>query len=140
MAEQPVCTCGSSETEQGGKKRIIFACSGASNTGQLSNEAAVRLTNEGYGTIACTASLAIQTPPVMKKTKEADEVVIIDGCPVGCAKEIAERAGIRPDQYIIVTEEGIKKSGNLELPEEEIEKIVSAAWERKGITEKPEKA
>ncbi len=127
----PRCTCTASEPE-GGTKRIIFACAGASNVGQLSNEAAVRLTKEGYGNIACTASLAIGTPSIKKKIEEADEVIVIDGCPVGCARQIAEQAGVTPTQVIVVTDLSIAKGGSLDLAEEDAETVVSAAWEGKG--------
>ena len=132
MTEQtvPRCTCGGGAEPEGGTKRIIFA--GASKAGQLSNEAAVWLTKEGYGNIACTASLAVSTPSIKKKVEEADEVVVIDGCPVGCARQIVERAGIAPDQEIVVTALGIEKGGSLDLSEEDVETVVSAAWEGRG--------
>ncbi len=137
MAEQniPRCACESGIEPEGGTKRIIFACAGASKAGQLTNEAAVQLTKEGYGNIACTASLAVGTPSIKKKVEVADEVIVIDGCPVGCARQIAERAGITPDQEIVVTDLGIEKGGGLDLPEEDVERVVSAAWEGKGRTE-----
>jgi hypothetical protein len=70
-----------------------------------------------------------------KKVEEADEVVVIDGCPVGCARQIAERAGVVPDQGIVVTDLGIEKGGSLDLSEEDVETVVSAAWEGKGRAE-----
>ncbi|MCK9299687.1 MAG: DUF2703 domain-containing protein, partial [Methanoculleus sp.] len=84
---------------------------------------------------ACTASLAVGMPSIKKKVEAADEVVVIDGCPVGCARQIAEKAGITPDQEILVTDFGIGKGGSLDLPEEDVETVVSAAWEGKGRTE-----
>jgi len=130
VADQPTCTCGGGEAA--GPKRIIFACSGASNVGELSNAAAVALTNEGFGNKACTASLAIRTPSVMKKVEDADGIVVIDGCPVECAGKIAAGAGIEPDQHIVVTELGITKIGDMTVHEDELETVVSAAWEGKG--------
>ena len=59
MAEQqPTCSCGANEP-----KRIIFPCAGQANVGQLTNLAALQLTEEGYGNIACLALIAI---PVQK--------------------------------------------------------------------------
>lgn len=138
MTEQniPRCACESGIETEGGTKRIIFACAGASKAGQLTNEAAVQLTKEGYGNIACTASLAVSTPSIKKKVEAADEVVVIDGCPVGCARQIVERAGIAPDQEIVVTDLGIEKGGGLDLSEEDVETVVSAAWEGKGKAER----
>ena len=137
MTEQtiPRCTCGGGVEPEGDTKRIIFACAGASKAGQISNEAAVQLTKEGYGNIACTASLAVSTPSIKKKVEAADEVIVIDGCPVGCARQIAERAGVAPDQEIVVTDLGIEKGGGLDLCEEDVERVVSAAWEGKGRAE-----
>ena len=111
------CTCGDAPA---GKKRIIFSCSGASNVGELSNAAAVALTKEGFGSKACTASLAVKTPSVMKKAKDADEIVVIDGCPVACAGQIAENAGVDVDQYIVITKLGIKKTGDMDIVEDDL--------------------
>ncbi len=36
---------------------MILACSGGSNVGQLSNQAAVELTREGYGKMFCLAGI-----------------------------------------------------------------------------------
>lgn len=141
MAEQtvPQCTCGGGVEPAGGTRRIIFACAGASKAGQLTNEAAVQLTKEGYGKIACTASLAVGTPSIKKNVEVADEVVVIDGCAVGCARQIAERAGVTPDQEIVVTDLGIEKGGSLDLSEEDVETVVSAAWEGRGREKQEQK-
>lgn len=137
MGEIPGCTCGGPDVP-GVKKKIIFSCSGASNVGELSNAAAVNLTKEGFGSKACTASLAIETPSVMKKTEDADEIVVIDGCPVGCARQIAENAGVKIDQYLIVTKLGIKKIGDMDIVEDDLETVVSAAWEGKCVCQDDE--
>jgi uncharacterized metal-binding protein len=126
------CTCGCGGGEGDGKKRIIFACAGASNVGQITNIAAIQLSVEGFGSPACTAQLATGAGPVKRKCAEADEVVVLDGCPVACASKIAEAQGIKPDQTIIATEQGIAKTHDLDISEEEIEKVVCAAWEGKG--------
>jgi uncharacterized metal-binding protein len=124
------CDCGGGEGD--GKKRIIFACAGASNGGQITNIAAIQLSVEGFGSPACTAQLATGAAAVKRACAEADEVVVLDGCPVACASKIAAAQGITPDQAIVVTEVGIAKSHDLEISEEEIEKVVCAAWEGKG--------
>jgi len=129
VAEKQTCSCGCGAGERG-KNRIIFACAGASNTGQISNLAAVQLTDEGYGSLACTSLLAAGAANLTKMCRESDGVVIIDGCPNACASRIAEQKEITPDQHIIITELGIKKSGDRgNITDEEIETVVSRAWE-----------
>lgn len=107
---------------------------------ELSNEAAVRLTKEGYGKISCTTSLALSLPSIVKKAEAADEVIIIDGCKIGCARQIAERAGLTSDQEVVITELGIEKVGSLDLSEEDVETVVSAAWEGRGREKQEQKA
>lgn len=133
------CGCGCACGEGEGAKRILFACAGASNVGQITNLAAVQLAVEGFGSPACTAQLATGVGPVKTKCREADEVVILDGCPVACASKIAEAQGVVPDQVIIVTEEGVAKSHDLTIADDEIECIVSAVWEGKGKQGKEKK-
>lgn len=132
MAETPKCTCCGAEAT-GEKKRIIFSCSGASNVGELSNAASVKLTKEGFGNKVCTASLAIKTPSIMQKVEDAGEIVVIDGCPVSCAKRIADNSGVKVDQYVIITELGINKIGDMDILDEDLEKTVSAVKEGKSV-------
>ncbi|HOT94606.1 MAG TPA: putative zinc-binding protein [Methanoregulaceae archaeon] len=123
MTKIPTCTCG--ENEPG---RIIFPCAGQANTGQLSNLAAVELTEEGYGSIACVAKLAIGDEGLVKSAMNADEVVVIDGCPLQCAKKIALAQGVVPAQHVIVTDLGIGKGPSKSYTPDDIETVVSACW------------
>ncbi len=127
MAEIPTCSCGSNEP-----KRIIFPCAGQANTGQISNLAAIQLTEEGYGRIACVALLATGAETLIVNAKNAVEVVILDGCPMACAKKIADARGVMSGQHLIVTELGITKGPSKSYSEGDIETIVSACWRGEG--------
>ena len=109
MAEPAKCSCGANEP-----KRIILPCAGQANVGQLTNLAAIRLTEEGYGSIACVALLAIGSENLVANALNADEVVILDGCPMLCAKKIAGAPGVAAGQYLVMTELGVTK-GILEI-------------------------
>jgi len=130
MTDAPVCTCGQNE-----KKRIIFPCAGQANTGQITNLAAIQLTEEGFGSIACIALLATGSKGIIDNSKNADEVVALDGCPMNCAKKIAEAQGISVDQHLVMTELGITKGPSKSYINDDIEKIVSACWEGEGKAE-----
>ena len=129
MAEAPSCSCGQNE-----KKRIIFPCAGQANTGQLTNLAALQLTEEGYGSIACVALLAIGSENLVANAKNVEEVVILDGCPMLCAKKIADAQGVAAGQHIVVTELGIAKGPSKSYTSEDVEKVVSACWKGEGRT------
>ncbi|HOT02743.1 MAG TPA: putative zinc-binding protein [Methanolinea sp.] len=127
MAEIPTCTCGQDE-----KRRIIFPCAGQANTGQITNLAAIQLTEEGYGSIACASLLAIGSEGLVTNAKKADEVVVLDGCPMECARKIAESQGIVIRQHLVVTELGITKGPSKSYTADDIEKVVSACWAGEG--------
>lgn len=130
MAEEPTCSCGATDALT--VKRIIFPCAGVANVGQITNDTAIQLTEEGYGGAACVALLATGAEGLLKNIGSADEILILDGCPVQCAKTIAEDQNIPISQHIIVTDLGITKAGSREYTDDDVEVIVSAAWEGKG--------
>jgi len=127
MTENATCSCGANEP-----KRIIFPCAGQANVGQLTNLAAIQLTEEGYGNIACASLLAIGAEPLVSNAKKADEVVVLDGCPMLCGKKIAEAHGIIPGQHIVVTELGVEKGPSKSYSMQDVETVVSAAWRGEG--------
>ena len=137
MTETPTCSCGANEP-----KRIIFPCAGQANVGQLTNLAALQLTEEGYGSIACAALLAIGSENLIANAMKADEVVILDGCPMLCGKKIAGAQGIAAGQHLVLTEMGIAKGPSKSYTNDDIEKVVAACWKgegRKTESAKPEK-
>ncbi|MDH7509518.1 MAG: putative zinc-binding protein [Methanolinea sp.] len=127
MAEIPSCTCGQNE-----KKRIIFPCAGQANTGQITNLAAIQLTEEGYGSIACASLLAIGSEGLVTSAKKVDEVVVLDGCPMECARKIAESQGVPIGQHLVMTELGITKGPSRSYTADDIEKVVAACWAGEG--------
>ena len=127
MAEQATCSCGANEP-----KRIIFPCAGQANVGQLTNLAALQLTEEGYGSIACASKLAIGDEGLIANALNADEVVVLDGCPLQCVKKIAGAQGVPVGQYLVVTELGIAKGPSKTYTDADIEKIVAACWKGEG--------
>lgn len=114
-----------------GSNIMILACSGGSNVGQLTNQAAVELTQEGFGKMFCLAGIGAHLSGFVQSAKDVPEMVAIDGCPVGCAKAILEHAQIPVKGYLVLTEMGIEKNKEFKLKREEIEQVkaaVKSAW------------
>lgn len=129
MAESPSCTCAQNE-----KKRIIFPCSGVANVGQITNLASIQLADEGYGSTSCVALLATGAEALVAGARGADEVLILDGCPVLCAKKIADTQNVPVAQHIVVTDLGIEKGPSKSYTADDVEKVVSACWKGVGKT------
>jgi uncharacterized metal-binding protein len=108
---------------------MILACSGGSNVGQLSNQAAVELTREGFGKMFCLAGIGGHLSGFVQSAKDVSEMVAIDGCPVGCAKATLEHAEVPIKTYLVLTDLGIEKNKNFDLRPEEIQKVKAAVKE-----------
>ncbi|MEI7434610.1 MAG: putative zinc-binding protein [Methanomicrobiales archaeon] len=120
--QQSSCNCGSE-----GKTTIIYSCSGlGSNVGQLSNAAACRLTNEGFGSGSCLAGIGGSVEKLMGLGKAADRRIVIDGCPLACGKKIMVAQGLTIDDYVVITDLGIEKVPGPVFDECDLEMVVNA--------------
>lgn len=109
-----------------GNDVMILACSGGSNVGQLSNQAAIELTQEGFGKMFCLAGIGGQLSGFVQSARDVPFLVAIDGCPVGCAKAILEQARVPLNHYLVITEEGIEKNKNFNLERTDIDCVKTA--------------
>jgi uncharacterized metal-binding protein len=105
---------------------MILACSGGSNVGQLSNRAAIELTQEGFGKMFCLAGIGGHLGGFVQSAKDVPSMVAFDGCEVGCAKAILDHAEIPTKNYLVLTELGIEKNKDLKLKADDIQKVKAA--------------
>ncbi len=110
---------------------MILACSGGSNVGQLSNQAAIELTREGVGTMFCLAGIGGNLSGFVQSAVDVPKMVVMDGCQIGCAKAIFKEAGVDLRGHIVLTDLGIEKNKDFDLKPEDLAKVKEAA--RKAI-------
>ena len=121
MANQQSCGCG-------GGARLIFACSGAADVGEIADKAARKLTRDGAGRMFCTAGLGGRISGILKTTEAAEGVLAIDGCPLDCVKSSLEQAGFTAFKHLQVADLGLEK-GKSPATEESISKVAARAAE-----------
>ena len=105
---------------------MILACSGGSNVGQLSNQAAVTLTQEGFGKMFCLAGIGGHLNGFVQSAKDVPHLVIVDGCEQGCAKSIFEHLDIPLPNYVVITSLGIEKNKDFNLKQTELASVKQA--------------
>ena len=88
------CCCGDNKK----KTVLIYACSGGANVAEISDKAARQLMFEGQGSMFCLAGLGAGIQGMIQTAKDADVNLVIDGCPMDCAKKVFEKAGITKSQ------------------------------------------
>lgn len=111
------CDCNAAPT-------LIFACSGAADVGALADQAARQLAREGVGGMDCLAGVGGRVKPFMESAAQAGKILVIDGCPLDCARHTLEQAGFSATAHLRVTDLGLKK-GSSPVTEENIGKVVA---------------
>ena len=102
MADNKVCACSEAP-------RLIFACSGASNLGRISDLAARTLTKDGVGKMYCLAGIGGRVSGIIENTKAASRIFAIDGCDQDCAKKCLELAGFNQVEQLRLQDLGMEK-------------------------------
>jgi uncharacterized metal-binding protein len=89
--------------------KLIFACSGASDVGHLTDLAARALAKDGLGKMYCLAGIGGRVESMLATTHSAKKVLAIDGCPQNCARKTLELAGFTDFQHLKLAELGLAK-------------------------------
>ena len=106
-----------------GNRRLIYACSGCADVGEIADRAARKLSQKGYGNMSCLAGIGARLSGFIESAKSAENITL-DGCPVACARKNLEAIGLTPRSFVL-TEMGLTK-GKTRVTPQVINKIVKA--------------
>lgn len=101
----------------------VYSCSGCSNVAQLANRIAVQLDRHKLAKMSCIAGVGAGVPSLLKVAKSAEKILVLDGCPIACAKKCLENQSIAFDKHFILTEFEIKKIDGEDVNEKEFRRI-----------------
>ncbi len=104
---------------------VLVTCSGVSNTGKLSTQAALFLMQRRPGRFLWTHAKKSEAS-LKEECIGGEQVVVIDGCGDCCASKKLAGAGICPHVNIIATGLGIEKNGMADMQYQEISRVVTA--------------
>ena len=96
------CGCAS------GKNRLVYACSGAANTGLLADQVARRIGLQGHAKMTCLAGVGAALPGYLRSAVQAERNLVLDGCPTACGRKAFERFDL-PCTSVILTDFGVEK-------------------------------
>ncbi|MGB9717679.1 MAG: putative zinc-binding protein [Thermoproteota archaeon] len=112
---------------------LVVCNSGASNTGQLTGLAALKVVEKLGGDrvgICSLPALANKIPRQVMLVKEIKRLIIVDGCHNECSRKILDDLGIKYGKYLNLGHDlGIKKLWpftTMNYSEEDVEKVSSA--------------
>lgn len=107
---------------------MIYACSGSSDVGEISDRAARKLSRDGVGKMTCIAGIGGHVGALIDIADAAETILAIDGCPQNCAKKTLEHAGYHGFKHFGVYELGLSK-GKSPVTDENIGMVVKKGKE-----------
>ncbi len=102
MSNEAKCQCATAP-------KLIFACSGAADVGEISDRVARRLTKEGKGKMYCLAGVGGRVADILVNVRAAQKILAIDGCPTECAKQTLLQAGFSGFEHLQLKDLGLEK-------------------------------
>ncbi len=90
------------------EERLMYACSGAADVGELSDRVVRKMRADGIGAMSCLAAIGADIENYKKTAQGMPQVIAVDGCPMLCAKKNLERIGVKPLSYML-TDMGCEK-------------------------------
>jgi len=109
------------------KNVLLYACSGGANVAEIADRAARALMTEGRGTMFCLAGIGADIQGMVQTARDADLNLVIDGCPLDCAKKIFDRHGITNYVQVKVTDLDIEKQKGAAVADEQVTSAAEAA-------------
>ncbi len=100
-------------------KTTVYSCSGCSNVAQLANRIAVHLDRQKLAKMSCIAGVGASVPSLVNVAKNASKIVVIDGCPIECAKKCLNNQNIYNFEHLVLTDLNLKKNSSSDATEDE---------------------
>jgi uncharacterized metal-binding protein len=111
------------------KTVLLYACSGGANVAETADRAARELMFSGCGSMFCLAGIGAGIQGMVQTAKDADLNLVLEGCPMDCAKKILDNAGITNYVQVKVTDLGIEKTKGVRATDEQVARLVAKARE-----------
>ncbi len=105
-------------------KPLVYSCSGCSSAAQMSNYLAVRLDRIGVAEMSCIAGVGGNVKKLVATARSGRKIIAIDGCPLACSKACLDIHSLQPDQHIILTNFGVKKSQHEDFDQQQADEIL----------------
>ncbi len=105
---------------------VVYACSGCSDAGEIADRVARQLTCDGVAQMSCLAGIGGRVKSLLSKAENAERILVVDGCPLNCARHTLELAGFKKFDHLELHKLGIRK-GSAPVTDERIASGVASA-------------
>ncbi|NIC00161.1 putative zinc-binding protein [Halobacterium sp. R2-5] len=116
---------------------LVYSCSGCSSAAQMANDLAVRLDRERVAEMSCIAGVGGDVGPLVDTATSGRPMLVVDGCPLECARKSLEQHGVTPDRHVNLAKRGVPKEYHTDYDDEQAEALYEdLVEEAEGLTDR----
>lgn len=110
-------------TDQYDDLPLVYSCSGCSSAAQMANDLALRLDRERVAEMSCIAGVGGGVRPLVATAREGRPMLVLDGCPLECARQCLEKHDVTPDHHVNLAARGVPKEYHADYDDERADAI-----------------
>ncbi|HRD57678.1 MAG TPA: putative zinc-binding protein [Ferruginibacter sp.] len=112
------------------EKPLVYSCSGCSSAAQMANYIAIQFDRRQVAEMSCIAGVGGNVKKLVRTAQSGREIIVIDGCPLACAKACLQNHGIEPQYHFELTQMGVKKMQHEDFDKEEAAVVMETISEQ----------
>ncbi|WP_181691610.1 putative zinc-binding protein [Natronomonas sp. LN261] len=102
---------------------LVYSCSGCSSAAQMANDLAVKLDRERVAEMSCIAGVGGDVGPLVNTATSGRPTLVIDGCPLECARKSLEQHDVTPECHVNLAERGVPKGYHTGYDDERADRL-----------------
>ncbi len=103
---------------------LVYSCSGCSSAAQMANWLALSLDRRRQAEMSCIAGVGGDVPGLVRIALSGRPIVVLDGCPLHCAKSCLARHGVEPTVHVDLAQEGVRKRRHTDFDPDEAAELL----------------
>ncbi len=104
-------------------KPIVYSCSGCSSAAQMANHIALQFDRKKLAEMSCIAGVGGNVKKLVRTAESGRPIIVLDGCPLACAKACLANHNIQPDHHFELTVFGVRKKQHEDFDPEEARRV-----------------
>ena len=97
------------------EKPLLYSCSGCSSAAQMANYLALQLDRRAVAEMSCIAGVGGNVKKMVRTALSGRKLIVIDGCPLACAKACLRNYNLQPDVHFELTSLGVAKKNHVDF-------------------------
>jgi uncharacterized metal-binding protein len=97
------------------EKPLLYSCSGCSSAAQMANYLALQLDRKAVAEMSCIAGVGGNVKKLVRTAMSGRQLIVIDGCPLACAKACLGKYNLQPDIHFELTSLGVAKKNHVDF-------------------------